>query len=174
MRLNRKATWCGAAMLSMGCAVAVVAQERPDVADSGTLSVLTAEIRQLRLAVEESTRAQTQTQALAVYLSAEQSRLVQVAARLDAARKDLDAVTARSRQIAAQLANIDEVLARTTDADERSRLALEGPALKREVERVTLQEQVARSREAELLQMLQTEDARWSDLISRLEQLIKR
>jgi hypothetical protein len=39
---------------------------------------------------------------------------------------------------------------------------------------LTAEEQQARSREGELSQAMQLEDARWSDLISRLEQLIKR
>ena len=43
-----------------------------------------------------------------------------------------------------------------------------------ELQNIAFQEQQARAREAELAQMLQTENNRWTDLISRLEQLIRR
>jgi hypothetical protein len=172
--LSRRLTWSGAAVLTVSCTVALVAQGRTDVTDPGSLAALTAEIRQLRLAVEESTRTQTQTQALGVYLSVQQARLVQVAARLDAARKDLDAASVKSRQMSAALAGTEDALPRVTNPEVRTQLDQEGRAIKQQLESLVLQEQLARSRETELLQMLQVEDARWTDLISRLEQLLKK
>lgn len=167
-------TWFGATILAVGCAAAVLAQERNAVPDaSGSLAALTAELRQLRLAVEESARSQVQTQALGVYLSVQQSRLLQVATRLDAARKELDTATVRSREIATQLTNIDDALPRATEP-RRVELEEANRQLKAEHASVGMQEQQARSREGELSQALQLEEARWSDLISRLEQLIKR
>ena len=47
-------------------------------------------------------------------------------------------------------------------------------ALKLELESIYLQDQQARSHEAELSQMMQAENARWTDLISRLERVINR
>lgn len=168
-------TWFGAAILAVGCAAAVLAQGRNDVSDAGgSLAALTAEVRQLRLAVEESARSQVQTQALSAYLSAQQSRVVQVATRLDAARRDLDAVSVRSREIATQLANIEDDLPRATDPKQRAQLEDADRNLKSEQRTVGFQEQQARNREGELSQAQQLEDARWTDLVSRLEQLIKR
>ena len=86
--LRRRLVWCGTAVVIASCAVAVLAQGSSDVTEGGFLAALTAEIRQLRLAVEESTRSQTQTQALSVYLSVQQARLVQVAARVDVAERN--------------------------------------------------------------------------------------
>src|SRR5688500_14852551 len=68
-------------------------REAPAIAD-GSLAALTAEVRQLRLSVEELARSQTKTQALAVYLSAQQSRLQQADQQLAVARRELDAATA--------------------------------------------------------------------------------
>jgi hypothetical protein len=152
----------------------LAAQGRTDATDPGSLAALTAEIRQLRLVVEESTRTQTQTQALGVYLSVQQARLVQLAARLDTARKDLDVAMVKSRQMSVALAGTEDALPRVTNPETRNQLEAEGRALKQELESVALQERLAQSREAELVQMLQAEDARWTDLISRLEQLIRR
>jgi hypothetical protein len=102
------------------------------------------------------------------------SRVVQVAARLDAARKDLDTLTIRSRELATQLASIDDESRQVTEPKRRAGLEDANRNLRWEQKSVGLQEQQARSQEGELSQAMQLEDARWSDLISRLEQLIKR
>ena len=171
---SRKLAWSGAAVAIALCGAAVTAQERNGQADLGSLAALTAEVRQLRLAVEESTRSQTQTQALGVYLSAEQSRLVQVAARLDAARKELDTVTLRSKQLATEISRIGETLLRETNPEIRKQLEAVSRDLKQELENIGPQEQLARSREADLSQMMQSENTRWNELISALEQMIKK
>jgi predicted nucleic acid-binding Zn-ribbon protein len=144
------------------------------VLGSGSLAGLTAEVRQLRLAVEESARNQTQTQALGVYLSVQQSRILQVASRLDAVRRDLGAATDHSQAIATRLASIEDMLSRVTDPKERAALEDQNRGMSLEQKRVSSQEQQARNRETELSQALQLENDRWTDLISRLEQLIKR
>jgi hypothetical protein len=69
-----------AAALCLGCCIVLLAQGGND---GGSLAALTSEVRQLRLAVEAATRSQTQTQALSVYLSVQQSRVLHVATRLD-------------------------------------------------------------------------------------------
>jgi chromosome segregation ATPase len=158
-------------MVSVGCVTAVLAQGKSDPADS-SLAALTSEVRQLRLAVEELSKSQTQTQALGVYLSVQQSRIVQVANRLDAAQRDLDAAAARSREMEGRVMTITDELQRISDP--RTRAELEGAAreFKAEQRLVDLQWQQARSRESELSQALQLEESRWTDLIARLEKLV--
>ena len=173
--LIRKPSWLGAAVLSVACTAAVLAQRKSDGTDTpGSLAALTSELRRLRMAVEESTRSQTQTQALGVYLSVQQGRILQVATRLDSTRKDLEAATIRFREIGSRLDNLDEELRRVTEPRTRTELEEMIRRLKREQASVALEEQQTRSREGELSQMLPLEEARWSDLISRLEQLTKR
>ena len=172
---TRRLSWSGAVVFGVSCAAAVLAQGRGNVTDAGgSLAALTSEVRQLRLAVEESSRSQVQTQALGVYLSVQQSRILQVATRLDSTRKELDTATVRSREIASQQANIDDELPRVTEPRQRAAIEDMNRALKADRERVNLQEQQARSRESELSQALQLEDGRWTDLISRLEQIIRK
>ncbi len=90
----RKLAWAGAAAGSLSCGAAMLlAQAGTEHIDPGSLSALTSELHQLRTAVEEMIRTQTQTQALGVYLSVQQSRIVQAATRLDAVRKELEAVS---------------------------------------------------------------------------------
>ena len=170
---SRRLSWSVALVLAAGSAAVVLAQEKND-APNGSLAALTAEIRQLRVAVEESTRSQTQTQALGVYLSVQQSRILQAATRLESARKELDAVSLRSREIASQLENFQGEILRVNEPQRRAQLEDANQQLKFEQRHVVEQEQQARAREAELSQALQVEESRWTDLITRLEQLIRK
>jgi len=120
---HRRLSWSVVLVFAAGSAAVVLAQEKND-ATNGSLAALTAEIRQLRVAVEESTRSQTQTQALGVYLSVQQSRILQGATRLESARKELDAVSLRSREIASQLENFQGEIVRVTEPQRRAQLDL--------------------------------------------------
>jgi chromosome segregation ATPase len=170
-RLRRALPWCGGAVLSAYLATVVVAQGKSEAAD-GSLAALTAELRQLRQAVEQLTRSQTQTQALGVYLSAQQSRIVQVAARLDSAQKDLDSASLRAQQVQSQLAVFSTELQRVVEPQKRDALEDALRATRAEQRSVELALQQARSRESELSQALQVEESRWNDLISRLQQVV--
>ena len=166
---TKKVIWFGLAILVFSCIAAVQAQEKNEALGGGSLVALTAEVQQLRLAVEESMRSQTQTQALGVYLSAQQSRILQVASRLDASRRDLEGITNRSQATANRLANIDDSLSNVTNPNERLGLENEKRMMVLEQKSISLQEQQARDREAELSQALQIENDRWTELIKRLE-----
>ena len=171
---SRKTAWC-LVVFGLFCNAIVHAQGKSELNDGGpSIAALTAEVRQLRIAVEELSRNQTQTQALGVYLSAQQSRIVQLATRLDAARKDLDATSAKSLRIANGLANIATELGRATDPQQRLGLEQAERELKTEQRTTAAEEQLARVRESELSQTLQVENGRWTDLISRLEELLKK
>jgi len=170
---SKKVLWLGVTILAVGCIAAVRAQEN-EALGPGSLTALTEEVRQLRHAVEESMRSQTQTQALGVYLSAQQSRIVQLASRLDVTRRELDSKTDHSQNTATILSSIQDRLSRVTDEKERLRLEDENRAMTQEQKKISFQEQRIRTREAELSQALQIENDRWNDLVIRLEQGIKR
>jgi hypothetical protein len=140
----------------------------------GSLAALTAEVRQLRIAVEDSARQQTQTQALSVSLSAQQSRMVQIGARLDAVRNDLGGATMRARETARLVTAAQQELTQAPDARERTEAADMVQMFRQQANQAAAQEQSLRARETELIQALQSEEARWADLIVRLEQLIKK
>ena len=173
MTISRRLAWCAAGALIVGSSIVTILAQSSDLAGPGSLTAVAAEIRQLRVAVEESTRTQAQTQALATYISAQQSRLTQLAARLDAARRDLDRLTGQSREAAAEVARNDEEL-QSAKAEQRAQLQGVGRLLQQEAEKVSAQLQQAQLRENEAAQLLQAEEARWADLVGRMEQLIKK
>jgi chromosome segregation ATPase len=160
-----------AAVLAAGFATAVIAQDRPE---PGSLEALTAEIRQLRLAVEEAARSQTQTQALSVYLSAQQSRMVQVGGQLEEAQRDLDSMTREFRETEAMVARLNASLQRVVDPSERSAIEEQIQMLQTRLELVIAERKQAQSRYAELSQRWQVERGSWNDLISRLEGFTRR
>jgi murein L,D-transpeptidase YcbB/YkuD len=158
--------------LTAGCAATLLAQATD--AGAGSLGALTAEIRQLRLAIEQSTRTQTQAQAIGIFLSAQQSRILQVTTRLDAARKELEAIAEQSMHHSNELARFEEEIPRISDPNERAAVEDRSKGLKLQLKNIAAQEQQARTREAEMMQAWQQEEARWNDLIARLQQIVER
>lgn len=164
---------CVATVLILICPAAATAQERSAGQEVSSLTTLIAEVRQLRLAVEEFSRTQTQILGLSVYLSVQQTRAARAAASYDAARKELEVAAQKVGQMSTAVGASDAV-ARGTTPEERTRFELEGEVMKRMLDALVLQEQQARSRETELFQALQVEEASWAELISRLEQLLRK
>ena len=146
-------------------------REAIPLASDGSLAALTAEVRQLRVAVEDLARIQKEAQALSVSLSAQQSRIEQAAQRLDAIRKDVDSTTARSQEIESTLVRLSDQLSITTEREERAELEEMIRQFRVEQSHVESESQQARSRESELSRALQIEETRWNDLFSDIGQL---
>jgi len=143
----------------------------PRIAGDESMAALTAEVRQLRVAVEELARSQQQTQALSVYLSAQQGRVAQATQQLAAARKDVDTATANSRDSEDMLKRMSEELTRLPEGPQRAAVADGIHGFERERDAAELALQQAQARESELSRALAREEDRWSDLLGRLEQL---
>ena len=156
----------------LGAAVLWAQSQPGDV--PGSLTALVGEVRQLRVAVEDSTRTQSQIQMLSVYLSAQQSRMIQVTSRLDATRRELADAAARSREAAIRVSNAQTEAVEAKRPEEREEAADMVHMFKEQVDAAAAREQALRAREAELLQAWQAEEARWAELITKLEQSVKR
>ena len=131
---------------------------------------MTAEVRQLRLAVEEMARSQSETQALTVYLSAQQSRMQQADQQLVAVRREIDSGTAARQDIEGRLANLLAEQSRVPP-DQRAQIEDAVNGFRAEQARIDLELQQARSRENDLTRVVQSEETRWNELIARLEKL---
>lgn len=165
----------GALVVSGGVALRARQGVQPASLPDGSLSALTAEVRALRLSIEESAKTQTQVQGLGVYLSVEKDRLLQTAARLDSARKDtLEASFQTAKALREQATYERELNDPGLPASQRALATESVQNLKQLVERVRSNEADARNRESMAEQAYQIEDARWNDLVSRLEQVIRK
>jgi cell division septum initiation protein DivIVA len=107
-------------------------------------------------------------------LNLQQSRVGQAATRLDDVRRELEGLTSHARDLVQQAGFLEARLAEETDAVKRHEIEQAQRHAKLEAERATAQEQRVRTREADVFQAFQTEESRGTDLISRLEQLIKK
>jgi len=180
---------CAAALLAVAACGAAVdpatatsayepqqARESPREASAlpgdGSLAALTAEVRQLRLAVEELARSQSETQALGAYLSAQGSRMQLADQQLAAVRDQIDSSTAVRQDLETRLASLLADQARTSP-DRRAQVEDAVNGLRAEQARIDLQLQEARSRENDLSRVAQSEQTRFNELISRLEQLAR-
>ncbi|HET9267786.1 MAG TPA: hypothetical protein VFO31_06465 [Vicinamibacterales bacterium] len=171
--LGRTVAWSGVALAIVGGATVVVGQSRGEPAD-GSMAALTAEVRELRVAVQQFAQTQSQTQALGVYLSVQQSRILQVSSQLETARRELDGVSRQSSEVTSKLGDLEEELPRISDPMQRNAVQEAIRQMRREQALATAQEQQLRNREIELSQTMQTEESRWSSLLTRLESLTQR
>jgi hypothetical protein len=153
----------------------VPAQAQEPASDTArAIKELTSEVRGLRAAIEQSAQSQLQGQVLGLYLNLQQNRVTQATARLDDVRRELEGVTGHARELAQQQTALEARLAVETDATTRREIERAQAATKQELERAAALEQQVRNRETETYQTVQTEESRWTDLISRLEQLLKK
>lgn len=148
------------------------AQGQPDPAPPSVAGVI-AELRQLRAAVEESNRRQSRIQMLSVYLSAQQSRLVETANRLEATRRQLSEAVART----GESQRVVEMFEGDPTAGTRPAFPSEAAGLvemfKPQLDAAKEREDQLRARETEMVHALQVEEARWTDLMARLEDSVK-
>jgi hypothetical protein len=177
----RSRTWSSvriamsAMLVAIAGVVSVAGQDSNQSGDTAkAIKELTGEIRSLRASIERTSESQLQGQILGLYLSLQQNRVAQANSRLDVVRRELDGLTNRSREIAQRAATLDQALTQETDPAKRRDLEDEQRAMKQAAEQVVGQEQQGRARETEAYQTAQSEEQRWTELISRLEQLLKK
>ena len=97
-----------------------------------------------------------------------------MSSRLESTRRELTNFSQQTSTYAHQLAQIEEQLAQTLAPEERAALEDRARDIKVEMKTVAAREQDARTREVEAFQIWQQEEARWNDLIARLQQLAQR
>lgn len=176
MRLTRgRVTIVAAIAMLAGAAWATVRAQGLGPSSSGSLAELTAEVRQLRTVIQEAGRSQTQIQALSISLTAQHSRLNQVSARLDKSEEELQAASAKTAEAAKIVEEFQRQLTRTTlTAEERSRAEGYVREGKVDVDRLLAEENRIRQRQAELLAAFRADEARWLELVAKLDEIIKR
>jgi septal ring factor EnvC (AmiA/AmiB activator) len=167
-------SWFAVIVVIIGLVAVAFAQNKSDTAD-GSLTALTAELRLLRLAVEEQGRTQTQTQALSAYLMAQQGRIQQTASRLDAARDELQSASDMIRDAKGRLESLDQELAKAAADSERLENLREVRKHFLDLQASTVaREERASAKVTELSNALAYEEGRWADVVARLEQLGKK
>lgn len=163
----------GIAVLS-GAAVVTTLAQGLGPSSAGSLAELTAEVRQLKVAIQEAGRSQNQMQALNISLTAQQSRLAQVSARLDTAEEDLQQAIGRTREAVAVITTAQNEPRPNITAEERAQLAEMVKMFRREADEAQTRENTARVKRDDLMNAFRAEEARWLQLVAKLEEIIKR
>jgi len=154
-----------AAMFSLGAAPQ--SKQSSDV-----LPALLAEVRALRIAMEQNATIAPRVQLALARLNIEEQRIAQLAMQLDRARQEVSASGLQLRKMSEELEQVERELQTTTD--DKDRRALERgaiPDLKMRIKAQATADQALRERENEALQALSTEQSRWQELNSRLDEL---
>lgn len=143
---------------------------------SGSLSELTAELKQLRLTVQEAGRNSTQMQAVNMSLTSQLSRLTQVSARVDAGQAELEKATERTQAILRGLTELQAEVVKVpaTQPAERARLDEMVKDVRAQLDRAQEAENRLQARHTELLNTFRFEETRWNELVAKLEEIIKR
>ena len=163
---------------TLAATAAGTAQERsptpptPVASANASVDALTSEVRLLRLAVEKSSQAQSQMQALMVYSAAQQSRLVMLASKSEAAQREVDASVDESEATTGRIVAMERALTANGNMPPNERQAVEDmvAVLKQDQTRLAARVATLKNRAFEADSAVQTELARWNDLMSRFEQ----
>ena len=98
--------------------------------------------------------------------------VAQLAVQLDRARQEVSASGLQLRKMSGELEEVERELQTTTDDKERRALERGGiPDLKMRIKAQATADQALRERKNEALQALSTEQSRWQELNSRLDEL---
>jgi DNA repair exonuclease SbcCD ATPase subunit len=135
------------------------------------ITALLSEVHALRIAMEQTATMAPRVQLTLARLNIEEQRIAQLAAQLDQVRRELTVATLESQKLADQVPEVEKVLQTATDEKVRKSYEYEHEALKRKLAAQARLEQQLRNRENEAAQAVATEQGRWMDLNSRLDEL---
>jgi hypothetical protein len=163
-------------LLAAGFGASMATAQQTSQPDALTKSVqeLTGELRSLRVAVERSGEGQLQAQVLGLYVTLQQQRVAAANGRVDAVRGELEAAVRQSAEVTEKLAQLEGLMPLENDPERRRHLEGEYRQVKQLLDRLSAQENRIKNREAELNQAAQAEELQWRDLVSRIEQLLKK
>jgi hypothetical protein len=171
-----------AALIVVGSVAAVIpsAQSRDTetAAQTQALRDLVGEVRALRGVIENYTQGQARVQTTTELLAIQQRRAADATARLDATRRELDAVILEGRDLAMRLSTADDEARQAQgnpqlDAKKRQQFDLALQQIKQGLEQQSQHEQLLRARESEFVSAAGLEEARWSELVDQVTRSLR-
>ena len=179
MVVSHRTTKIGAAIVVLaGAALATVAAQGRaqglESSSAGSLAELKAEVRQLRMTIQDTGRTQTQVSALGMAITTQQTRLFQVTARLDKLEDDLQVASKKTEAAMREVADAQARLARPAPGEDRAGLARQVEWFKEQAAPFVAEENRIRARQQELMAAYRADEARWFQLVAKLEEIVKR
>jgi hypothetical protein len=155
-------------LLVLALGTSQVAREEPS---RDPIPALLTEVRQLRLAMERSATMTPRIQLLTSRMSLQDERVSRMSRQAEGLRDEVDRLAVQGRELAMRAKQLEEALAAETDPQRRSELEEVQRSVKAETELQAERRQLTRAREAEAASALATEQARWTELSERLDEL---
>jgi chromosome segregation ATPase len=144
----------------------VLTAQQPDL-----LPALLAEVRGLRIAMEQMASAGPRVQLAMGRLQLQEQRVNTLLRRLDSIREELRTAETQLREAGQQQASIEGALRLASSPERQTQLEWELSALKTGMTRINGDYQRLLGEESATTQELATEQARWSEINQRLEEL---
>ena len=142
-------------------------------ADTSTLPALLAEVRQLRIAIEQSTLIGNRIQIALMRMQMQQARVERMSQDIDRSQRDLEQFESERSGAKRVLKEVESQLDKTTDPRVRADLDREVTNQKQNVEQVDARELQMQARAAELNGQMRTEQANLSQLQGEVGDLEK-
>jgi predicted nucleic acid-binding Zn-ribbon protein len=121
--------------------------------------------------MEHSAAVSPRVQLTLARLNIEEQRIVHLSSELEDVRRQIAAVSLKSRDVADRFEDIEKGLQTAVDEKLRKSFEMEQPMLKREQAAHARAESELRVRETEATQALAAEQNRWIELNARLDEL---
>jgi len=141
------------------------------VAASDPQTALLAEVRQLRLAIEQMASAGARVLVVFGRLQLQEQRINTMARRLETVRSELEALQKEYEEMQRQAQALEHDAGETTDAAQRRAFEGEARAIKSRLPAVAARLQQRQTEEATLSADIGNEQARWTDFNQRLDEL---
>jgi hypothetical protein len=173
MAVSRSAKLGAVIVALVGAAVMTTWAQGLGPSSGESLSELTAEVRQLRQVIQDAGRNQTQMQAISISLTSQHSRLAQVSARLDAVQVELNKAAEKTQTLQRLVVEAQNEF-QTASAVGREHWDGVVKMRKSEAALALEAENLIRVRQMELMNAFRAEEARWLELVARLDEILKK
>ena len=160
-----------AAAVAIAAAAAIPLVGAQNTGGRDVSSELLVEVRALRMAMEQMASAGPRVQLAMGRLQLQEQRISTLLRRMDTVREQRAGVERTVATLREDAARNEEMAPQIDNPEERKALAAQGRALKVMADQNATELQRLSSEEAELAGLIATEQARWSDISKRLEEL---
>ncbi len=160
----------GVALIAV-VAMPITAHEQGPSSTTEPTPALLAEVRALRMAIEQSNAVAPRVQLTLTRLNIEEQRIAQLTIQLEQIRRQIADAVLESQKLSDRLGDVESSLQSPTEEKVRRTFEYEQRQLKRALRGQAALEQQLRASENDATQALNTEQARWNELNERLDEL---
>jgi chromosome segregation ATPase len=158
-------------MLTVAAAFTVGASTQPAATTVDPLAALLAEVHALRVAMEQQASIGPRVQLTLARLTIEEQRVSHLVAELSGVRQQVSGTELGMKRVSDELADVEQRLVTEADPVKRRELEAGKRGAQFQIRQFAAQLEQVRAHENDAAQALASEQARWVELNSRLDEL---